>query len=209
MQPVSRAYEKLKFALEKFNLDLTNKICADFGSSTGGFVQALTETKCKKIYSIETSKNRLHFVLKDDARVIVLDQTNAVHVQLPEKIDFISIDVGWTKQKLIIPNAVKNLKQNGKIISLIKPHYEAGHHGRTPKLFSKKSLLRAKNLEKLTDKELKEILEKVKKEIKDYVKVIKIIESPVLGKRAKNKEFLMLCENISPNQKILEENPWN
>jgi len=177
MQPVSRAYEKLKFALEKFNLDLTDKVCADFGSSTGGFVQALTETKCKKIYSIETSKNRLHFVLKDDPRVIVLDQTNAVHVNLPEKMDFISIDVGWTKQKLIIPNAVKNLKPKGKIISLIKPHYEAG-----------------KNLESANEKELQEVINQVKKEIKDYVKVLKIIESPVLGKRAKNKEFLMFCE---------------
>lgn len=177
MTPVSRAYEKLKFALEKFNLNLTDNVCADFGSSTGGFVQALTETKCKKIYSIETSKNRLHFVLKDDPRVIVLDKTNAVHVKLPELMDFISIDVGWTKQKIIIPNAVKNLKKDGKIISLIKPHYEAG-----------------KNLQDATNEELKKILTQVKKEIKDYVKVIKIIESPIVGKKAKNKEFLMLCE---------------
>jgi len=177
MQPVSRAYEKLKFALEKFKLDLTDRVCADFGSSTGGFVQALTETKCKKIYSIETSKNRLHFVLKDDSRVIVLDQTNAVHVELPEKMDFISIDVGWTKQKLIIPNAIKNLKTNGKIISLIKPHYEAGQ-----------------NLENATNEELQKVIEQVKKEIKNYVKIIKIIESPIVGKKAKNKEFLMLCE---------------
>jgi 23S rRNA (cytidine1920-2'-O)/16S rRNA (cytidine1409-2'-O)-methyltransferase len=177
MTPVSRAYEKLKFALEKFNLNLTDKICADFGSSTGGFVQALTETKCKKIYSIETSKNRLHFVLKDDERVVIMDKTNAIHVKLPEKMDFISIDVGWTKQKLIIPNAVKNLKPNGKIISLIKPHYEIG-----------------KNLEGISDEELKKVIEQVKKEIKDYVKVIRIIESPIVGKKAKNKEFLMLCE---------------
>lgn len=177
MTPVSRAYEKLKFALEQFKLDLSDKTCADFGSSTGGFVQALTETKCKKIYSIETSKNRLHFVLKDDSRVIVMDKTNAVHIKLPKKMDFISIDVGWTKQKLIIPNAIKNLKPNGKIISLIKPHYEAG-----------------KNLQDATGEELKKVLEQVKKEIKDYVKVIRIIESPIVGKKAKNKEFLMLCE---------------
>lgn len=177
MTPVSRAYEKLKFALEKFNLNLTNKTCADFGSSTGGFVQALTEIKCKKIYSVETSKNRLHFTLKEDKRVIVLDKTNAVHISLPEKMDFISIDVGWTKQKLIIPNATRNLKQSGKIISLIKPHYEAG-----------------KNLTDTNEKEIKKILEQVKDEIKDYVKIIKIIESPIVGKKAKNKEFLMLCE---------------
>jgi len=119
MQPVSRAYEKLKFALEKFEIDLEDKTCADFGSSTGGFVQAILEKNPKKVYSIETSKNRLHFNLKEDKRIVVLDNTNAVHVELPEKMDFISIDVGWTPQKKILPNAIKNLKPDGKIISLI------------------------------------------------------------------------------------------
>jgi 23S rRNA (cytidine1920-2'-O)/16S rRNA (cytidine1409-2'-O)-methyltransferase len=176
MQPVSRAFEKLKFGLDYWKLDLKEKVCADFGSSTGGFVQALTETECSKIYSVETSKNRLHFVLKDDERVVVMDNTNAVHVELPEKVDLISIDVGWTKQKLIIPNAVKNLKKDGKIISLVKPHYEIGRGD-------------------VKDSELKGILEKVKEEIKDYVKVVEIIESPLVGKKAGNKEFLMLCEN--------------
>ena len=140
-----------------------------------GTVQAILEDGCKKAYSIETSKNRLHFVLKDDKRVIVLDQTNALHIKLPEKADFISIDVGWTKQKLIIPNAVKNLKDNGIIISLVKPHYEFG-----------KGKIREENLE--------EILDKVKEEIKEYVKVIDIIESPIVGVKGKNKEFFILCE---------------
>lgn len=175
MKPVSRGHEKLKFALEKFDICIKDKICADFGSSTGGFVQAILEDGCKKAYSIETSKNRLHFVLKDDKRVIVLDQTNALHIKLPEKADFISIDVGWTKQKLIIPNAVKNLKDNGIIISLVKPHYEFG-----------KGKIREENLE--------EILDKVKEEIKEYVKVIDIIESPIVGVKGKNKEFFILCE---------------
>ena len=71
MQPVSRAYEKLKFALEKFEIDLEDKTCADFGSSTGGFVQAILEKNPKKVYSIETSKNRLHFNLKEDKRIDV------------------------------------------------------------------------------------------------------------------------------------------
>lgn len=175
MQPVSRAYEKLKFAIEKFDLDLNGKVCADFGSSTGGFVQVILEAGCKKVYSVETSKNRLHFVLKDDNRVVVMDKTNAIHVDLPEKVDFISIDVGWTKQKLIIPNAVKNLKKNGKIVSLVKPHYESGDKF-------------------VEEKDLEEVLEKVKKEISKYVKVLKFVESPIVGKKAKNKEFLFLCE---------------
>lgn len=181
MQPVSRGYEKLKFALEKFgkkfNLDLSGKVCADFGSSTGGFVQAILEKNPKKIFSVETSKNRLHFVLKDDERVFVLDNTNAVHVELPEKCDFISVDVGWTKQKLVLPNVVRNLKPGGKIISLIKPHYEAG-----------------KNLSEASDGELKKILKKVEDEISEFVKVLDVVESPIVGKRAGNKEFLFFCE---------------
>ncbi len=175
MQPVSRAYEKLKFALEKFEIDLEDKTCADFGSSTGGFVQAILEKNPKKVYSIETSKNRLHFNLKEDKRIVVLDNTNAVHVELPEKMDFISIDVGWTPQKKILPNAIKNLKPDGKIISLIKPHYESG-----------------KNLADADDGELEKVLEKIKKEIKNIVEILQIIESPIKGKKAGNKEFLML-----------------
>lgn len=175
MQPVSRAYTKLKFAIDKFKINLNNKICADFGSSTGGFVQIILEEKCKKVYSVETSKNRLHFVLKDDDRVIILDKTNAIYVKLPEKVDFISIDVGWTKQKLIIPNAIKNLKSDGIIISLIKPHYEEG-------------------ISKVKEENLEKILNRVKSEIKNYVNVLKIIESPIKGLRKKNKEFLMLCK---------------
>lgn len=175
MQPVSRGYHKLKFAIEKFKLDLKGKVCADFGSSTGGFVQAILEEDPKKIYSIETSKNRLHFALKDDERVIILDKTNALYVKLPEKCDFISIDVGWTKQKKILPNVLKNLKEDGKIISLVKPHYEAN--------------------EKIRDDEhLEEVLEKVKSEISEIVEIIDIIESPLVGKKGGNKEFLMLCE---------------
>lgn len=180
MKPVSRAYEKLKFALNEFNINLQGKVCADFGSSTGGFVQAILEEGCKKVYCVETSKNRLHFVLKEDERVIVLDQNNAMHVTLPEKVDFISIDVGWTPQSKIIPNAIKNLQKNGTIISLIKPHYEA-------------------NRSNLPEHETKKVLEKIKKQIKNEVKVTKILESPITGKKAKNKEYLMLCKKLQKN----------
>ena len=92
MEPVSRAYHKLKYGLDYWKFGLEEEVCADFGSSTGGFVQAILEKPCSKVYSVETSKNRLHFVLKDDSRVVVLDNTNAIHVELPEKVDFISID---------------------------------------------------------------------------------------------------------------------
>jgi len=177
MQPVSRAKEKLDHAIKTFKLNLKNKTCADFGSSTGGFVQSILEQNPKIIYSVETSKNRLHFVLKDDSRVTVIDNTNAVHIKLPEKVDFISIDVGWTKQALILPNAIKNLKDNGTIITLVKPHYEAGH-----------------SLAESSDKEIEEVLKKVRKEIRPFVKIIKEAESPIRGLKAGNREFLWLCK---------------
>jgi len=172
--PVSRAYEKLRYAIQEFKINLKDKVCADFGSNIGGFVQVILEGGCKKVYSVETSKNRLHFVLKDDERVVVLDRTNALNVKLPEKVDFISVDVGWTPQKLVIPNAVKNLKSDGKIISLIKPHYEL-------------------NKKEVSDEEVKEVLSRVRKEVSKYVKVLGVVESPIVGLRAGNKEYLMLC----------------
>ena len=179
MKPVSRAYEKLKFGIEKFGVDVSGKMCADFGSSTGGFVQVFLEKGCAKVYSVETSKNRLHFVLKDDERVVVLDKMNAVHVELPELVDLISIDVGWTKQKLIVPNAVKNLKDDGLIVSLVKPHYEDGE-----------------SLAGASEEKLNEVLEKVKEEIKEYVEIIDVVESPLVGLKGKNREWLFLMRKL-------------
>ena len=182
MQPVSRGYYKLKHALSNFNIELKDKVCADFGSSTGGFIQAILEENPETIYSIETSKNRLHFALKNDKKIIIMDNINAIYVHLPKKANFISIDVGWTPQKLVIPNAIKNLKEDGLIISLIKPHYES----------------KIKNPD---ENELRETLNKVSKEIEKYAEVIKIIESPIKGNKGKNTEYLAL---IKPYNKTKE-----
>ena len=119
----SRAGEKLQFALDKFEIIVHDLIAADFGSSTGGFVDCLLQNGIKKVYSVDTSYGELAWKLRNDPKVIVMERTNAMHVVLPEKTDFISIDTGWTKQKMVLPNAINNLKPNGRIITLIKPHY--------------------------------------------------------------------------------------
>ena len=103
---------------------------------------------------------------------MALERTNALHVTLPEKVDLITIDTGWTKQIKIIPNALKNLKENGKIISLIKPQYETNQD----------------NFD--SNEVLKNTLDEVKRLL--GVKVKKIIESPILGNRKKNIEYLAL-----------------
>src|SRR3990170_1047011 len=169
---VSRAGEKLQFALDSFKISVKDLICADFGSSTGGFVDCLLQNGALKVYAVEVGYGTLDWKLRNDPRVVVMERTNAMHVTLPEKVDFISIDVGWTKQKLILPNAFANLKDGGKIISLIKPHYEAG-----------KARLQVDEVEK--------VVQVVREDIERLGgKVIDIVESPILGGKAKNREFL-------------------
>jgi len=171
---VSRAGEKLQFALKSFGISVKDLICADFGSSTGGFVDCLLQNGAKKVYAVEVGYGTIDWNLRNDPRVVVMERTNAMHVILPEKIGLITIDVGWTKQKDILPNAFKNLKEVGKIISLIKPHYEAGHA-------------------RLKDEQVEEVLKVVQEQIQEVGgKVEKVVESPIVGAKGKNREFLAL-----------------
>lgn len=176
---VSRAGEKLQFAIDNFDIDVRGKVVADFGSSTGGFVDCLLKNGAKKVYSVDTSYGELDWNLRNDERVVVMERTNAIHVKLPEKVDLITIDIGWTKQEKVIPNALKNLKPTGFIISLIKPHYEA------PKKYLDKGRLGSEHVE--------EIVKLVEDKINGLGgRVEKIIESPITGARAQNREFLAL-----------------
>lgn len=179
---VSRAGEKLQFALDQFKFNVKDLIVADFGSSTGGFVDCLLQNGAKKIYSVDTSYGELAWTLRKNPKVVVLERTNAMHVKLPEKVDLITIDTAWTKQILTIPNALNNLKKEGSIISLIKPHYEA----------SRECLEKGR----LKDEFMDEVLDKTKNDIVAVGgKVVNLIESPIVGEKGKNKEFLALIRN--------------
>ena len=184
MKTVSRAQEKLSFALASFKIDVENKICADFGASTGGFVECMLSAGASKVYAIDTAYGELAYKLRINPQVIVMERTNAMHVDLPEKCDLISIDTGWTPQRLILPNAMRNLNPKGEIISLIKPHYEA----------EKFMLTKGKLEEKFLD----QIIEKVKNDIKLINLEIKgWTESPIKGKSSQNKEYLAYLVPIS------------
>lgn len=174
---VSRAGEKLQFALNQFKVDVNGLIVADFGSSTGGFTDCLLQNGVSKVYSVDTAYGELAWTLRNNQQVVVMERTNAMHVKLPEKVDLITIDTAWTKQILTIPNALDNLKSDGQIISLIKPHYEA------PKNYLEKG--------RLKDEYVTEVLEKVKNDIIAVAgKLINLIESPLVGEKGKNREFL-------------------
>lgn len=166
----------MEFALKSFNVNPAGMVCADFGSSTGGFIDCLLQNDAIKVYAIETGYGVLDWKLRNDPRVIVLERFNAMHVELPEKADLITIDTSWTKLEKTIPNALKNLKPGGKIIALLKPHYEAGKN-------------------KLGQDEIIEVVSTAIEQIlKLGVKLISQIESPVLGQKGGNKEFLLLLK---------------
>ena len=111
-----------------------------------------------------------------------MERKNAMHVELPEKVDLITVDVGWTKQEKVIPNVLKNLKRDGKIIVLVKPHYES---------------LRKEIYKGLVKPEfIPDILERVDKVFKqNNLKILNKVESPIEGKKGGNKEWLYLLEN--------------
>jgi len=122
---VSRGGDKLSAALGAFHLDVAGLVAADLGSHVGGFVDCLLQRGARRVYSIDTSYGTLAWKLRKDARVVVCERANAMHVTLPERVDLVTIDVGWTRQERILPSAEKMLSPEGHVVTLIKPHYEA------------------------------------------------------------------------------------
>jgi len=122
---VTRAGRKLAHALAEFQFDPCGLICADLGSHVGGFVDCLLQHGAGRVYAIDTSYGILAWKLRKDTRVVVMERTNAMHVDLPEQVDLVTIDVGWTPQRRILPRALGMLKPEGRIIALVKPQYES------------------------------------------------------------------------------------
>lgn len=139
---VSRGGEKLEAALEAFALDVTGLTCADVGASTGGFTDCLLQRGAAKVYTIDVGKGVLHWKLRNDPRVVVMEETNARFLEsLPERVDLVTVDASFISLKILLP-AVKNwfavfpvssFIEEGKkkdernhVIALIKPQFEAG-----------------------------------------------------------------------------------
>ncbi|MBR2279972.1 MAG: TlyA family RNA methyltransferase [Ruminococcus sp.] len=126
---VSRGGLKLEKAIENFNLDLGGKITMDIGASTGGFTDCMLQNGAEKVYSIDVGYGQLAWKLRNDKRVVNLERTNMRKVtaeQVPDKIDFFSIDVSFISLKLLLPVARELLSDNAEAVSLIKPQFEAG-----------------------------------------------------------------------------------
>ncbi|MBN1978989.1 MAG: TlyA family RNA methyltransferase [Anaerolineae bacterium] len=123
----SRGGEKLEAALAGFGLSVSEWIVADVGASTGGFTDCLLQRGVRRVYAIDVGYGQLDWRLRGDARVVVMERTNARYVEgLPEPVDLVTVDVSFISLALILPVAVRWLRSDGQVIALVKPQFEAG-----------------------------------------------------------------------------------
>jgi len=123
---VSRGGIKLKYALDQFQLEVSAKVAADIGASTGGFTDCLLKRGASRVYAIDVGYGQLDYRLRQDPRVVVMDRVNARYpISLPEKVDLATIDVSFISVEKVIPSVARLLNDDGYIIVLIKPQFEA------------------------------------------------------------------------------------
>lgn len=126
---VSRGGLKLEKAMQKFPILLNQKVCMDIGASTGGFTDCMLQNGAKKVFAVDVGYGQLAWKLRCDERVVNLERTNVRYLtaeQVGEPVDFISVDVSFISLTLVLPVAKTYLSENGEMVCLIKPQFEAG-----------------------------------------------------------------------------------
>ncbi|PMQ01083.1 MAG: TlyA family rRNA (cytidine-2'-O)-methyltransferase [Dictyoglomus sp. NZ13-RE01] len=202
---VSRGGFKLKKALDEFSLSVKDFVVLDIGASTGGFTDCLLQEGAKKVYAVDVGKGLLHEKLRNDQRVILMEGVNARYLKkddFPEKFDLITIDVSFISILKIFPRLPELIKEDGRIIALIKPQFEAG-----PSEVSKGGIVRKLEVHKEVIKRLLYEIEK----LNFYLQNITFY----LSKEGKgNIEYPALFGRVKKEidyEKIIEEawNLWN
>jgi 23S rRNA (cytidine1920-2'-O)/16S rRNA (cytidine1409-2'-O)-methyltransferase len=126
---VSRGGEKLEHALRHFGLSVSGCICADVGASTGGFTDCLLQNGASRVYAVDVGRGQLHWRLRNDSRVICVEETNARHLtssHVPEKADVITVDVSFISLTKVLPAVIQVARGGAAVVTLIKPQFEAG-----------------------------------------------------------------------------------
>lgn len=179
---VSRGGLKLEKALKEFNIDLNQKVCLDVGASTGGFTDCMLQNGAKKVYSIDVGYGQLAWSLRQDERVVCMERTNVRYVtpeQIQEPGNFASIDVSFISLSKVLPAVYNLLVDDGEIMCLIKPQFEAGREQ-----VGKKGVVREPHIHM-------EVISKVisfSKDLNLYVKDLSF--SPIKGPEG-NREYLV------------------
>ncbi len=204
---VSRGGLKLEKAIDVFNISLENKICADIGASTGGFTDCMLQNGAIKVYSIDVGYGQLAWKLRTDERVINLERTNFRYVtkeQVPDELDFASVDVSFISLSLILPVMRTLLKDNGEAVCLIKPQFEAGKEN-----VGKKGVVREKSVHIAVIEKIVNLI------IDNNFTLLNLDFSPVKGPEG-NIEYLCYIKktqtgnnqcDIAPNEVV--ENSYN
>ncbi len=126
---VSRGGLKLEKSVEVFPIELSGKVCTDIGASTGGFTDCMLQNGASKVYAIDVGYGQLAWKLRSDDRVINMERTNVRYLdfdRIEDEVGFVSIDVSFISLKLVLPVAYELLSEDGELVALIKPQFEAG-----------------------------------------------------------------------------------
>lgn len=181
---VSRGGLKLEKAIKAFNLDLKDKVAMDVGASTGGFTDCMLQNGATKVYAVDVGYGQLAWKLRIDPRVVNLERTNIRYItqeQVPETVEFISIDVAFISLRLVLPPLMNFLGESGRIMCLIKPQFEAGREK-----VGKKGVVRDINVH---IEVVKEIVDFCKEKLN--LNILGLDYSPIKGPEG-NIEYLLL-----------------
>ena len=195
---VSRGGLKLEKAVQSFGLELKDCICADIGASTGGFTDCMLQNGAKKVYAIDVGYGQLAWKLRTDERVVNLERTNFRYVtaeQVPELLDFASVDVSFISLSHILPVMRNLLRDGGQAVCLIKPQFEAGREN-----VGKKGVVRDRSVHVAVVKKICTLA------LESRFSLLGLDFSPVKGPEG-NIEYLCYLEKSDTPEKKTEESP--
>ena len=188
---VSRGGEKLQAAMEKFPVTVEDKVCADVGASTGGFTDCLLKNGAASVFSIDVGKGQLHWKLRNDNRVVVIEKTNARYLEkLPERVLFVTMDVSFISLRKILPVILGWLDPGGDVIALIKPQFEAG-----PAHVGKGGVVRDSTVHRDVCQQILEFSDE------HSLAPQELIRSPLIGPKG-NVEFLAWLQKDGPTRNV-------
>ncbi len=193
---VSRGGLKLEKSMKKWNFDLIDKVCMDIGASTGGFTDCMLQNGASKVYAVDVGYGQLDYKLRTDSRVVNMEKCNIRYIdkETIEPLDFISIDVSFISLKLIFPVAAAMLKENGKLVCLIKPQFEAGREQ-----VGKKGIVRDRKVH------VQVVENVIKYAVDNGLNPTDITYSPVTGAKG-NIEFLLYVDGKGKNDEAFDLN---
>lgn len=185
MRYVSRGGYKLEKAMQEFPIELKGKICMDVGASTGGFTDCMLQNGAAKVYSIDVGYGQFAWKLRNDSRVVCLEKTNMRYItkeQVPELVEFASIDVSFISLTKVLPATWNVMSENGQLVCLIKPQFEAGREK-----VGKKGVVKDKNVHRDV------IIKIIDFSMENQISVCGISYSPIKGPEG-NIEYLIFLD---------------